>query len=250
MSSATETPHDPPEMADWRLIPAMRPFLEGGSLADASGRMVPVGSCSTPNNLTVLAHWFRVLRPKVTLEVGLAFGASTSLFLSMHRMLGGAETGRCHHAIDCLQHTLWGDCGLLHVRASGLEEWFRFHDRLSARALPDIEEAGVKAGLIYLDGSHLFEDVFVDFYFSHRILETGGVLAFDDSSHPQVLKVARFIRANMRREYEELNPYEITTPRWPRVKRAAARVAGRQQLTLFKKREEWVRPQGVAYHDF
>ena len=250
MSPVSESPPIAPEAADWRLIPAMKPFVEGGALPDAEGRMVPVGSCSTANNLTVLAHWFRALRPRVTLEAGLAFGASTTLFLSLHRLLGAGEPGRCHHAIDCLQHTLWRDCGLLHVRACGLEDLFRFHDRLSARALPDIEEAGVKAGLIYLDGSHLFEDVFVDFYFSHRILEVGGVIGFDDSSHPQVAKVVRFIRRNMRREYEELNPYEITAPRWPRAKLAAARLSGRQQLTLFKKREEWERPQGVAFRDF
>ena len=90
----------------------------------------------------------------------------------------------------------------------------------------------------------------MDFYFSHRILEVGGVIGFDDSSHPQVAKVVRFIRRNMRREYVELNPYAITAPRWPRTKQAVARLSGRQQLTLFKKREEWERPQGVAFRDF
>jgi hypothetical protein len=227
----------------------MKVFADGGRLLDAENGEVSVHSCSTPNNLTVLTHLFRELRPKVTLEVGLAFGASASLFLSLHR-LSPPDEGRCHHAIDCLQHSLWNDCGLRHIRDSGLEPWFRFHDRASAQALPDIQESGVRAGLIYLDGSHLFEDVFVDFYFAHRLLEVGGVMAFDDSPHPHVLKVIRFIRANFRREYEELNPYKVTAPGWPEAKWLAARISGRQQLTLFKKREEWARPQSVAFQDF
>jgi hypothetical protein len=238
-----------PEPSAWGALPAMRVFAEGGTLLDAEGNAVSVHSCSTPNNLTVLAHLFRELRPKVTLEVGLAFGASASLFLSLHR-LSGSEAGRCHHAIDCLQHSLWKGCGLRHIRDSGLEPWFRFHDRASALALPDIQESGVRAGLIYLDGSHLFEDVFVDFYHSHRLLDVGGVMAFDDSSHSHVMKVIRFIRTNLQREYEELNPYAVTAPRWPRVKQLAARISGRQQLTLFKKREEWERPQSAVLRPF
>lgn len=238
-----------PPGQSWRRMPEMQPFLPGGRLEDENGVAREVHSASTSNNLEVLRHWFEKLLPRQTLEIGLAFGASATLLLALHRQAG--HTGLCHHAIDPFQKGEWGSCALKHVEREGLAGRLHHHEQLSCFALPKLAEAGERFGLIYVDGSHLFEDVMVDFYFSHRLLEEGGVIAFDDSSCGHVRKVLRFIRRNLGAAYEELSPYEVTAPRWPRLKQQAARLTGRQQLTLFRKRTGApVRDWGTPFTNF
>jgi predicted O-methyltransferase YrrM len=217
----------------WQEMPEMKPFLPGGRLDDDEGKEQAVHSASTSNNLAVLEHWFRKLDPAQTLEIGLAFGASATLLLAMHRAAG--RSGVCHHAIDPFQHRDWGGCALKHLERTGLRDHCKHHEALSCFALPALHQAGGRFGLIYVDGSHLFEDVFVDFYFCSLLLETGGVIAFDDSACGHVRKVVSFIRRNLAASYQELSPYAVTAPQWPRLKHAVARWTHRQQLTLFQK---------------
>lgn len=226
----------------------MKPFLPGGRLADAAGAWREVHSASTSNNLAVLQHWFHQLNPTRTLEIGLAFGASATLLLALHRQAD--HSGICHHAMDPFQRTNWGSCALRHLESEGLSSRLAHHEALSCFALPRLLESGERFGLIYVDGSHLFEDVMVDFYFCNLLLETGGVIAFDDSSCGHVRKVVAFIRSNLAASYEELSPYEVTAPQWPRLKQTVARWTNRQQLTLFKKAGAPVRDWNTPFKDF
>ena len=66
-------------------------------------------------------------------------------------------------------------------------------------------ERGKRFNLGYVDGSHLFEDVFVDAYFIMRLLAINGVVAFDDSSSRHVSKVIQFLRTNLRQALKELD---------------------------------------------
>ncbi len=237
------TPNTP-----WQELPEMKPFLPGGRLEDATGVKREVHSASTSNNLTVLQHWFQKLQPARTLEVGLAFGASATLLLALHRQ--AEHTGACHHAIDPFQRTDWGGCALRHIGSEGLADLFAHHEALSCFALPELHESGERFGLIYIDGSHLFEDVMVDFYFSNLLLETDGVIAFDDSACGHVRKVVAFIRSNLSASYRELSPYEVTAPSWPRLKQFVARWTNRQQLTLFQKVEAPKRDWDTPFINF
>ncbi|MDB6075987.1 MAG: O-methyltransferase family 3, partial [Verrucomicrobiaceae bacterium] len=232
----------------WQELPEMKPFLPGGRLVDAKGEQREVHSASTSNNLTVLQHWFQKLQPARTLEIGLAFGASATLLLALHRRVG--HTGVCHHSVDPFQRTDWNGCALRHIGIEGLADLFAHHEALSCFALPKLHETSERFGLIYIDGSHLFEDVMVDFYFSNLLLEIGGVIAFDDSACGHVKKVTAFIRSNWSASYSELSPYEVTAPRWPRLKQTVARWTNRQQLTLFQKVEAPKRDWNTEFGDF
>lgn len=203
-------------------------------------------SCSTPNNLTVLCHYHAELKPQHTLEIGLACGASATLMLALHEQ---AQRG-AHHAIDPFQCTNWGGVALRHIEAQGLSKRFTLHKELSAFALPKLKQSGVNFELIYVDGSHLFEDVFVDFYFSNLLLKVGGVIAFDDSADAHVAKVVAFIRHNLADTYAEESPYAITEPKHPKLRQFAAKITGRQQLTIFKKVRESQRNWDAAFTNF
>lgn len=233
---------------EWRNWPCMAPFVDGRPMPVAEGGEMRPHSTSTPNNLTALAHWFGVIRPQRTLETGLGCGASATLFAELHRRAG--HDGVRHHMVDPLQRDLWQDCALRHLQAEGLATRCHHHASRSDQVLPQLVASGERFGLIYLDGSHLFEDVFVDCHFAHQLLETGGLLAFDDSAHPHVHKVLRFLRRNFAEAYEEHSPYPVTRPDWPAWRRALARRLGRQQLTLFRKVREIERSWMQALRGF
>ena len=237
-----------PNQPTWKSLPAMQPFVHGLPMATESGEFQVPHSCSTDNNLTVLAHYFAELNPQHTLEIGLGFRASAALLLSLHQQAGGE--GRSHHAIDAFQSQDWGNAALLHLQNTGLTSSFCFHNQLSSLALPKLVESGEKFSLIYIDGSHLFEDVFVDFYYSHQLLEVGGIIAFDDSTCAHIAKVLAFIRSNLKSDYEEHSPYAITAPRQAWLKGFAARLLGRQQLTVFIKLAHSKRTWGTAMRSF
>ena len=54
---------------------------------------------------------------------------------------------------------------------------FNIHKGLSSSILPKLETT---FDLIYIDGSHKSDDTFVDAYYSSKLLNTNGLLIFDD----------------------------------------------------------------------
>lgn len=70
--------------------------------------------------------------------------------------------------------------------AQFLENTKEFEDRMevlkekSEDALPRLIADGRKFDWIYIDGSHLFENVITDAILSHLLLRVGGLMIFDD----------------------------------------------------------------------
>jgi hypothetical protein len=104
--------------------------------------------------------------------------------------------------------------------------------------------------IIYVDGSHLFEDVFVDFYYATRLLAQGGVMAFDDSSDPHVRKVVRFVSRNFHFAYRPLDLGPYRADRASGLRYRAAKALGRVQLTAFQKIGPATRAWNSPYRDF
>ena len=55
--------------------------------------------------------------------------------------------------------------GRLKLEEAGLIGYVEVREQLSGLVLPKMVEENLKFGLVYIDGSHRFEDVFCDFYF-------------------------------------------------------------------------------------
>ena len=45
----------------------------------------------------------------------------------------------------------------------------------------------------FVDGSHEFENVFVDFYYLYKLLEMGGIIAFHDANRFSIRKALHLI---------------------------------------------------------
>lgn len=206
-----------------------------------------VGALSTPQNVAILRALMMERRPNRTLEVGLSFGGSALAIAASHRDLQ-RPAERQHVAIDPFQSTVWDDCGREVLDRAGLDGYVDVHETLSSTALPALSGEG-PFGLIYIDGSHLFEDVFVDAYFSARLLSDDGVMLFDDCTDPHVAKVLKFLTTNWQGSIIEvdLSPYR---PDGPSMRYKLAKQLGKTQLRAFQRGAPLPREWDAAFHDF
>jgi predicted O-methyltransferase YrrM len=106
-----------------------------------------------------------------TLEVGCGLGKSAVAIM--------AATNEPHVVVDPFQDT-FDRRGLANIRSAGFGDNLRFIEDLSSRALPRLLDQGERFEFVFIDGSHRFDDIFVDFYFSDMLLEPGGHVVFHD----------------------------------------------------------------------
>lgn len=175
-------------------------------LVDGEGRTVSLDVFVPAQQGDLLYSLVRYLRPRACVEVGLANGIST-----LHIAKALQENGSGHHtAIDPFQSCDWSDIGLVTLRRAGLRELVSLDPRPSHWVLPEMESSGRRIQFAFVDGSHLFDYVMADFLGIDRILDVGGVIAFDDSDWPAVNAVIRFAITN--RDYRVLDTGVVIEP--------------------------------------
>ena len=231
-----------------KLNPVIDNLLSNGKSVGKSGRIHESTGTSTINNLVVISNLMNEMKPIHTLEIGMAYGASTLSFCAMHSKLNLKESE--HIAIDPFQLTDYDDCGVLSVKNANLDKFLKIYYEPSCYVLPSLMQQGKKYDLIYIDGSHLFEDAFLDAYFAVRLLRSGGVMLLDDSSDPHVAKVISFLRSNLSIGIKEidLTPYRLPTQ--VSLKYYLARKFGKVQLTGFRLIGNIDRPYGISLVNF
>jgi len=131
-----------------------------------------------------------------TLEIGMAYGLSSLFICQAHRDKGEG----CHISVDPFQKTTWKSIGLLNIQRSNLDEILTFHEAPSHEVLPQILQRESRFDFIFIDGSHLFDYVLVDFFYADKLLKNGGYVMFDDAWMPSIRRVLSFILLN--RGYE------------------------------------------------
>lgn len=225
------------------FCPVLERMLAQGFIDLKDGSRVPIAGTSTLNNLKAIRYIVATQKPSKTLEIGLAYGASALTFLATHAELNSA--GAQHVAIDPYQSTAWRSAALEAIAAAGLAANFRLIEQDSAFALPAMCLSGQKFGLIYIDGSHIFEDVFCDFYYCTRLLASNGWLLFDDSRDRHVNKVIRFIDKN----YPDILRRESIGVAKTWMQRIG-HTLGVQQLVAFRKVGDEPRPWNAKFADF
>ncbi len=215
-----------------------------------SGDYAHTANISTPNNLITLRNLHLATGAKKTMEVGFGCAGSGLVFMQTHKDLGTLPQ-RQHLAIDPYQRAPWLDqIGLVAVEHAGLTEYLDLREEVSSLVLPNLVMAKARYDLAYIDGSHLFEDVFVDFYFVLRLLADQGIVLFDDCASPHISKVLRFIRANCASSLREfdLTPYRPAGGK--SLKYRVARLLGRTQMVAFQKIGEPDRAWDSPFRNF
>lgn len=183
--------------------------------------------------------------PKDTLEIGMAYGGSALTFAQTHKDLSHGPAKQ-HIAIDPAQGKEWDDAGRLALQNAKLADYVSVIEEYSSQALPRLVQNGHTAGMVYIDGSHQFEDVLLDFVYTHEMLKVGGLMLFDDSTNSHVRKVLKFIERNYSRTYERVPLYKYRHSFTERQKIRVASALHKTQLTAYRKlkdgRENWGKP--------
>jgi predicted O-methyltransferase YrrM len=181
----------------------------------------------------------RAVRPTRTVEVGMANGLSTQFIAQALRENGAGR----HLAIDPFQFTDWSGIGMAMLQHAELKDLVELIEKPSHQALPELEQTGVRAQFVFIDGNHLFDYVIADFLAADRLLDVGGLMAFDDSDWPAITEAIRFIVLN--RSYEVAYPnviieHAIYTP--TRAARALRWLARRAPQFAAKFRHDFLKP--------
>jgi hypothetical protein len=120
----------------------------------------------------------------------------------------------------------YDEAGVYAVERAGLANFLDYRPEFSEFVLPRLLEDHQRYDFIYIDGSHLFENVFIDAFYAARLLNDGGWIAMDDSSEPHVAKVNDFIRTNFSGAVREVSLGGMST---------VASLLGKRQLTVFER---------------
>ncbi|MEP7357815.1 MAG: class I SAM-dependent methyltransferase [Anaerolineales bacterium] len=146
----------------------------------------------TPPEGKFLQQMVTSIEVKATVEVGLAWGVS-ALFIGDAL---AAKEGVRHVIMDPGQFDKWRGVGLHNLKRVGLIDRVEFHQDYSHRVLPQLELQQEKFDFAFIDGRHTFDYAFVDFFYIHKLLRVGGLVAFDDVDYPSIRKVCRYIATN------------------------------------------------------
>ncbi len=139
------------------------------------------------------------LKPKRSLEIGLAYGFSTVYILAAIN-----RTGSGHHtALDPFQKDSWHGVGALQAKQLGMEPSFQMLEEFSVSALARFATQKDEFEFIYIDGNHRFDDVLVDFTLAAEVCPMRGNIILDDMWMPSIQAVVSWIRLN-RKDFQEI----------------------------------------------
>ena len=188
----------------------LRSILASRSVRTEDGIERPLHSNVRSEEGDFMQAIIRKYRPRVTLEVGCAYGISSLYICEALRAVGGTR----HIIIDPGQHfphgegpkSGWEGIGLANLKRAGYSDLIEFHEATSFECLPALFARGERIDFAFVDGAHTFDYVLVDFFHIDKILSVGGCIVFDDLHYPSIRKVARYILTNL--PYVSLHPNE------------------------------------------
>lgn len=141
----------------------------------------------------------------VVLEIGLAYGGSALAIAEA--LVSHERSRRAHLIIDAFQEQ-FHDTGWKVVQKAGLAEVCSLLRERSQFALPRLLKEGLVADAAFVDGSHIFHNVFVDLFYLREIVRPGGLVILDDCEWPSVATAVRYFELNTG---WQLQPLEVTT---------------------------------------
>lgn len=152
----------------------------------------------------------------VVIEVGLAYGSS-ALAIG-EALLSQAEPRATHLIIDAYQ-SHFADAGWRAVAEAGLSGIARLVSERSQLVLPRLVTEGFVADAAFVDGSHVFHNVFVDLYFLGELVRPSGLVILDDCQWPSVATAVRHFELNVGWRpvtipaFTRLSAYRLPEPR-------------------------------------
>lgn len=130
---------------------------------------------------------------RIVVEIGLAYGSS-ALAIAEALVSPGTE-GAAHVIIDVFQDQ-FHDTGWNTIVAAGLTDVCSLRRERSQFALACLVAEGFVADAAFVDGSHIFHNVFVDLFFLRELVRPGGLIVLDDCRWPSVATAVKYYQIN------------------------------------------------------
>jgi predicted O-methyltransferase YrrM len=140
--------------------------------------------------------------PSTVIEIGLAYGSSA---LAVAEALAAAGSSEARHVIiDAYQDQFYGS-GWAAIVGAGLTAICSLVEERSQLALPRLVGDGFVADAAFVDGSHIFHNVFVDLFYLRELVRPGGLVILDDCNYASVATAARYFEVNTGWEPEPID---------------------------------------------
>jgi predicted O-methyltransferase YrrM len=179
---------------------------------------LPSTDCGVLRDLMVEA------RAHTVIEIGLAYGNSA---LAIAEALVQQNYQDAKHIIIDAYQDQFHNVGWETIVSAGLGDICTLVAERSQLALPRLLTEGMVADAAFVDGSHIFHNVFVDLFFLRALVRPGGLIVLDDCQWPSVAAAVRY--------------FEFNTGWQPQP------IAGPTRLTAYCLPDPPVEP---AFHDF
>ena len=155
-------------------------------------------------------------RARTVIEIGLAYGGS-ALAIAEALVANVSGEGR-HLIIDPYQNRFYGSGWSAIVEVGIISLCLLFEER-SQIVLPRLLSDGFLADAAFVDGSHIFHNVFVDLFYLRELVRPSGLVILDDCSYPSVATAVRYFQVNVGWEPEpmpaptRLRAFRLPNPR-------------------------------------
>lgn len=162
-----------------RLMITQRGFSVG-----ATGRRVPTSESIPDEHGAVLRDLVAATGARTILEIGLGNAISTMYLCEEIVRRGGWRPGDVV-SMDPHQDDV-DRVGLVNLKEAGLGHLVSVYPSRSQLVLPRLVDEGRCFDLAFVDGDHLFDGAFVDFYFVDQLVIPGGLVVVDDAYLPSI----------------------------------------------------------------
>ena len=184
----------------------MHPLLENifinNEIANDNNKKISLKSCTGKNQCAFLQKIIEENKFRDSLEVGLMYGTST---LAITEAI--VKNGGRHCAIDPFEVTHWNSLGLNLIDRAGYRNKLDFIEKCSYLALPELLSKNKRFDFAYIDTVKVFDCIVVDFFYVSRLLNTGGIVVFDDVNWPGIRKALRLFAQMPNFKIYAVHPY-------------------------------------------
>ncbi|HTZ40595.1 MAG TPA: class I SAM-dependent methyltransferase [Syntrophales bacterium] len=178
------------------MHPYLKEVLETKTVLTPEGSGREINSQISIEEGLFLQRIIREIQPRVSLEIGVAFGVSSMFICEALREVGAHR----HICIDIgpLRKRETGELdryglGLLNLERCGYGNMIESYEMPSELALPELLQEGRKVDFVFIDGWHSFDHCLLDFFYANRLLNVGGAVAFHDADGKPVMKAIRCV---------------------------------------------------------
>ena len=170
------------------MHPLLEQIFSTKQFHNSRNEIVKVSSETSKGQCEYLQELIRTKGFSQSLEIGFAYGTSTLAIVEEIAKRNGRHT-----VIDKFQLEGWGGNGLDLVKQAGYADNLEFIGKFCYSSLPELMTAGRRFDFAYIDSTKQLDWLLVDFFYIDKMMETGGIIVFDDATFPGIRKLLRYV---------------------------------------------------------